>query len=238
MRPGRAFPAHTTRDCTRFAMTQRFALIIVLTIVAGLWLDGQAYAWAQPVVSIWTWMLFGLLCWRADADHRRLWLVCLAWATFGEIVLALVWGLYEYRLGNLPLFVPPGHVLLFALGMWLTERLPASLPDAVPALGAGLVLSFAWLEADTISLLLFAFFLLCIRYGPSPRLYGTMFALALLMELYGTAMGNWTWALLVPGLPFTAANPPIAAGAFYCVLDWLAGLSMRRDDTAATVEAR
>lgn len=209
-------------------MTRRFALIIVLTIVAGLRLDAQGFAWAQPIVVAWTWALFALLCWRADADHRRLWLVCLAWATFGETVLALVWGLYEYRLGNLPLFVPPGHVLLFALGMWLTERLPAALPAAVPALGAGLVISFAWLEGDTISLPLFALFLLCVRYGPAPRLYGTMFVLALLMELYGTALGNWTWSLLVPGLPLTSANPPLAAGAFYCALDWLSGLAMHR----------
>jgi hypothetical protein len=208
-------------------MTCQFALAIVLTIIAGLWLDAQPFIWAQPVVSAWTWALFGLLCWRADHSHRRLWLVCLAWATAGEIVLTLIWKLYEYRLGNLPLFVPPGHVLLFALGMWLTEKLPAALPEAVPALGAGLVISFAWLAGDTISLMLFVFFLLCMRFGPAPRLYGTMFVLALLMELYGTALGNWTWALLVPGLPLTAANPPLAAGAFYCMLDSLSGLAMR-----------
>ena len=29
-------------------------------------------------------------------------------ATLGEIVGSLVWGLYGYRLENLPAFVPPG----------------------------------------------------------------------------------------------------------------------------------
>jgi len=219
-------------------MTAAFAVTIVLTIVIGLWLDARAWPWAQPAVAAWTWMLFALLCWRAEPGRRAVWLVCLAWATFGEIVLSLLWGLYDYRLGNLPLFVPPGHVLLFALGMWITDRLPDALPSAVPPLAAGLVIAFAWLQGDTISLPLFAFFLLCVRCGPAPKLYGTMFVLALLMELYGTALGNWTWGILVPGLPLTAANPPLAAGAFYCVLDWLAGLHGRRGDEPGLPAAR
>jgi hypothetical protein len=41
------------------------------------------------------------------------------------------------------------------------------------------------------------------------------------MELYGTWIGNWVWAAHVPVLGLTTLNPPIAAGAFYCVLDLL-----------------
>jgi hypothetical protein len=121
----------------RFVMTTRFALTIVLTIVAGLWLDSIGPDWIQVLVSGWTWALLATLCWQVDPARRTLWLICLAWATFGEIVLSLVWGLYDYRLGNLPPFVPPGHVLLFALGMWLTERLPDTLTSVVPALAGG-----------------------------------------------------------------------------------------------------
>jgi hypothetical protein len=54
-----------------------------------------------------------------------------------------------------------------------------------------------------------------------------MFLLALAMEFYGTALGNWAWRDQVPGLPLDAANPPLAAGAVYCLLDWLVGLSVR-----------
>lgn len=209
-------------------MTSPFALATVLTIVAGLWLDSHAGAWAQPAVAAWTWALLAAMCWRAAPAQRALWLACLAWATFGEIVLSLAWGLYDYRLGNLPLFVPPGHVLLFALGMWLAARVSAAWMSALPALAGGLVLSYALLGGDTLSLPLLALFLLSARFGPAPALYSVMFVLALLMELYGTALGNWAWRADVPGLPLSAANPPLAAGAFYCVLDWLAGISVRR----------
>ncbi len=218
-------PSVTSTDSP--PITPRFALCIVLTIVAGLWLDSQAYTWAQPVVAAWTWLLFALLCWRSSPMRRALWFICLAWATFGEVVLSLVWTLYDYRLGNLPLFVPPGHVLLFALGLWITAWLPERLTSIIPVLAGGLVITFAALNGDTLSLPLLVLFLLCVRFGPSPRLYCTMFVLALLMELYGTALGNWVWQGAVPGLPFTAANPPLAAGAFYCLLDWLTAQGAR-----------
>jgi hypothetical protein len=52
-------------------------------------------------------------------------------------------------------------------------------------------------------------------------LYATMFVIALAMELYGTALGNWTWRSITPGLGITAANPPFSAGALYCLLDLL-----------------
>jgi hypothetical protein len=74
---------------------------------------------------------------------------------------------------------------------------------------------------DTLGPLLFALFLACLWLSPSRRLYATMFVLSLAMELYGTWLGNWAWSAHVPWLGLTAANPPIAAGAVYCVLDLL-----------------
>jgi len=45
--------------------------------------------------------------------------------------------------------------------------------------------------------------------------------LSLALELYGTWLGNWTWARNVPGIALVTTNPPGAAGAFYCALDAL-----------------
>ena len=53
----------------------------------------------------------------------------------------------------------------------------------------------------------------CVRWGPAPRLYVTMFLLSLAMELWGTALGNWAWRSTLPGLGWPVANPPLAAGA-------------------------
>jgi hypothetical protein len=86
----------------------------------------------------------------------------------------------------------------------------------------------AWLAgigADRFSLPLFVMFAAFVLLAPDKRLYATMFLVALAMELYGTAMGNWTWRPIVPGTGgMTTLNPPLAAGAFYCLLDWAVNL--------------
>ena len=55
----------------------------------------------------------------------------------------------------------------------------------------------------------------------------SMFVLSLTMEIYGTWLGNWTWAIDVPWTTLTTANPPLAAGVFYCLLDLLVMSTMK-----------
>lgn len=195
--------------------------LILGTIAAGLVVDQHWARFGQPLVSAVTWMVLVVLWTRSDGHVRPALAACLVFATAGEVFLSLFWGLYEYRLGNIPLFVPPGHVLLFFLGMRIAERIPEHGVWWIAALAAPLVAAFAWNGRDTFGPLLFALFLACLALSPSRRLYATMFVLSLVMELYGTWIGNWMWSASVPGLGLTADNPPLAAGAFYCVLDLL-----------------
>lgn len=202
-------------------------LLVVLTIALGLVADRHGGNWGQALVSLWAWAFFALLLYRSEGGRWRL-LACLCIATAGEVVLSLVWGLYDYRLGNLPLFVPPGHVLLYWLGLQLAGRLPQFALKTLPWLALVAVSVQALAGIDGLGPALIALFLVCVRWGPAPRLYVTMFLLALAMELWGTWLGNWTWRSQVPGLGWPLANPPLAAGAFYCVLDLLSDSVRRR----------
>jgi hypothetical protein len=197
------------------------SILIAAFIAGGLWLDQHWAPFGQVAVSAATWLLFAGLWLRSDARLRPSLMACLVFATAGEAFLSLAWGLYEYRLGNIPLFVPPGHVLLFFLGTRIAERIPKGGEWWIAALAAPVILAFAWTGRDTLGPLLYALFLSCMVLSPSRRLYATMFVLSLAMEIYGTWMGNWVWAAKVPWLGLTADNPPLAAGAFYCVLDLL-----------------
>ena len=204
------------------------ALLIGLTIAAGLVLDQYGGAWATLAVSLWTWGLLATLLYQAAPAKRGAMLACLLFATAGELFLALVWGLYTYREAGLPLFVPPGHVLLYLLGLSLAERMPSSLVRPIGATAA-LAAAVLWATGvDELSAILVALFLLCLRFGPAPRLYATMFLLSLTMELWGTWLGNWHWQASAPWLGWSTVNPPFAAGAFYCVLDMLVGLTTSR----------
>jgi hypothetical protein len=209
--------------------------LIVATIGLGLAVDQHAGRYGQALVSLAAWAVFAALWWRSAARERPALVACLVFATLGEMFLSLVWGLYQYRLGNIPLFVPPGHVLLFFLGMRIAQRLGDGAEWWIAAAALPLVALFAGTGRDTLGPMLFVLFLACMAASPSRKLYATMFVLSLAMELYGTWIGNWTWSAEVPWLGLTADNPPIAAGAFYCVLDFLvvSSISLVRQSPAS-----
>ena len=98
------------------------ALRITGIIASGLAFDQLVDFWGQTLTNVGIWA--ALLYWLRGArpDDQMALAVCILYATLGEIFLSLVWGLYEYRLANVPLFVPPGHALLFMLGRILAER--------------------------------------------------------------------------------------------------------------------
>ncbi|HZM47586.1 MAG TPA: hypothetical protein VFC14_22410 [Burkholderiales bacterium] len=195
--------------------------VLTGVVAGGLLFDQTVEVWGQHLTSIAMWIL--LIYWMRGAEPReRLSLgVCVFYATLGEIFLSLVWGLYEYRLSNIPLFVPPGHALLFMLGIILARHARDWIVWVVPLVATPFVLLLAVTGLGTLDALLFSLFLLCLLSGRASKLYAVMFVLSLAMEIYGTWLGNWTWAAEAPWLGFTTVNPPLAAGAFYCMLDML-----------------
>jgi hypothetical protein len=196
-------------------------LVITGVIAGGLAFDQLVEFWGQTLTNVGIWAV--LLYWLRGArpDDQLALGICVLYATLGEIFLSLAWGLYEYRLTNVPLFVPPGHALLFMLGRILAQRAREWVEWIVPLVAAPFVFLLAWTGVGTLDGLLFALFLLCLLSGRASRLYSVMFVLSLAMEVYGTWLGNWTWAEEAPWLGFTTINPPLAAGAFYCMLDML-----------------
>ena len=201
---------------------------ILAAICGGLVLDQQLEFWGQTVTNCGIWALFLYWMRGAEARQRLALTACVVYATLGEIFLSLVWGLYEYRLASIPLFVPPGHALLFMLGTILAARLRDWISWAVPLAAAPFIGMLLVTGTGTLDALLYVLFLLCMLFGRAPRLYAVMFVVALVMEIYGTLLGNWAWGAEVPWLGLTAINPPLAAGAFYCVLDMLVVATVAR----------
>lgn len=200
---------------------------IPLLIVLGLLVDQLGGFWGQPAVVATTWLTFIAIWWARDARDRTMMLVCLTYASVGEVLLSLVWRVYDYRLDNLPLFVPPGHVLLFLLGLSIAPRLTDTAVRTIAGVAAVVIAVLALTGRDTFSALLGAVFLASVIFGRERKLYATMFVLALTMELWGTWLGNWRWNANVGSTGMVTLNPPIAAGAFYCALDLLVMLTMR-----------
>lgn len=212
----------------RLGMQERENLVlVVVTIAGGLLVDHHAGLAGQLAVGVWAWAAFFRILHTAPAEWRLPLYLCLVWSTAGEIFLSLVWGLYTYRLENVPFFIPPGHVLLFYSGLVMAAKVPRGFVVLVPIAAAAYAVFAIVRGYDTLSVPMIVLFILCWLQTDGRRLYSVMLIAALVMELYGTWIGNWAWQPEVPYLGLHSANPPLAAGAFYCALDVLVGLSGR-----------
>ena len=199
--------------------------VYALTIAIGLYVSAKYAEWP---VNIWCIGLFAWLFKNADRKERIEMITVLAFATPMELFFSEVWLIYEYQRDLMPLFVPVGHWFLFDAGRRISAYLPVqkamiSLLPFIPLVAYGV-----WTGGDTSGVILLLLVLVFTKWGPQPALYATMAWAALLMELWGTYLANWTWANEVPWTGLTAWNPPLLVGAFYCLGDLLVNLSVER----------
>jgi hypothetical protein len=157
-----------------------------------------------------------------------------AFATLVEYTFAGVLGVYVYRLGNVPWFVPPGHGLVYlgALaigrsdvvrrhGRWLV---PATLVVAGAYAVWGLFFSG---RTDVLGAFWFACLAFFLLRGRQPLVFVGAFVVVTYLELLGTHLGTWTWQIRDPILGVVAmGNPPSGAAGGYGFFDaaalWLA----------------
>ena len=200
---------------------------MALWIPSALYADATFDRWAQDVVSLVTWALLAAVFLRgrraratAAGGRRR------GRHAF-EITFSIIWGLYVYRFANLPLYVPPGHGLIYLLAL---RHLAARPGRAQPARhvghrhGRGLRVGGAegWCCPSTPTWSGSACCRRCCTACGS-RGAGTSYAGAFVatttLEIVGTQFGNWRWADTVPGIGLSQGNPPSAIAAGYCLLD-------------------
>ena len=82
-------------------------------LAALLALDHFASYPEQLALGVLTWaVLIGALT-RVSLERRVQTIGVVCFATVGEVTGSLIWGVYHYRLHNLPLFVPPAHGLVY-----------------------------------------------------------------------------------------------------------------------------
>jgi hypothetical protein len=201
--------------------------VIVALIAGGLALDAR-WGWPGQIatvvltVAVWGWLYAA-----SGRTERRVLILCTIISGIGEVFLSLVWGLYDYQFHNVPLFVPPGHALLMTLGLIIMRHVGRRGVIAITFTAVAWAVYAGLAGFDRFGVALLSLYLVCTAFGPAKNLYATMFVLALIMELYGTALGNWRWEPIAPWLGLTQANPPFSAGALYCALDLLVLAALR-----------
>lgn len=164
-------------------------------------------------------------------------------ATIGEVVFSLFVGMYEYRLANVPIYVPPGHSILYG-AVYYFVREPAVLRNRRWLSPLLLVLCIGytayWLVArnDVYGAVCTGVFLYWIAREPASRLFFlAMFLFVAYLEQVGTRFECWYWhpTLLDRFDWMPSGNPPSGISVFYfgfdvgCLLAYL----RRRPDLKA-----
>jgi len=219
-------------------------LVVVIACIAGvLVLDQYVGGVGQLALGALTaGVLAGLLALQPRTVRLQT-LAVVAIATLGEIIGSLVWGLYSYRLENLPAFVPPGHGLVYLGGLSLATLLARRANALLVAAG---VVAAAWgiagvtvLPAPDVSGTMGCAFLIGVLIWARRPVYAGVFMVVVALELYGTALGTWTWQPAVPGLALSQGNPPSGVASGYVVFDVLAlALVARLGVAGAALQSR
>ena len=184
----------------------------------------------QLALGALTWAVL-IACLTRVAFERRVQVVgVVCFATVGEVTGSLLWGVYHYRLHNLPRFGPPAHGIVYLTGLSLSvalrEHARALVAVAAVAAAAWGLLGLTVLPqrdaAGAIGVPLLLLFLWRSRYR---ALYASVFLVVAALELYGTAIGTWRWAAELPGLGIPDGNPPSGVASGYVWFDVMALLT-------------
>ena len=203
------------------------ALAIVGFLAILLAVDTQVDARLQLLLGAAAWIALWLACRGVPPLQRAQALVVVVVATCAELLGSIVWGVYTYRLENLPSFVPPAHGLVYLAGAAIAR---AAAPRPKMLVGIALVLVLAWGVAgitvlpreDTAGALGAALLAIYLVRGRAPQIYAGVFLVVAWLELYGTAIGTWEWAPVVPGTEVANGNPPSGVASGYVWFDIVA----------------
>jgi hypothetical protein len=203
------------------------ALAIVAFIGVLLAVDSQVDARAQLLLGLAAWVSLALALRGVPPLLRAQALVVVAVATCAEVVGSIIWGVYTYRLENLPSFVPPCHGLVylagFSLAAWAAPRKDLFVRVAlVGVLAWGIAGVTVLPRPDVGGAIGAALLAVYLVRGRAPEIYAGVFLVVAWLELYGTAIGTWEWAFTIPGTGVPQGNPPSGVASGYVWFDIVA----------------
>lgn len=208
----------------------RLVNLVLLGLPLFLFIDSswvaQSINYGQDIcnfLSIITYSLFLLF-----TRGKLYWLILLMTlcGLLGEIFGSLILGLYEYRLKNIPVYIPLCHAILYAV-VYSSSKRPFMIQNTIKVKQC--LAQFAFLAAflsllminDVAGFLGYLAFLVVLRFRKNKLFYLLMFAMVYYLELMGTLFYTWSWYGVTgahphfPSIGFT----PSGAAILYVFVD-------------------
>lgn len=194
----------------------------VFTVVA-LGIDSvfftNRYFDARGITNFLAILYFGFLFFTANLTLRKLLFVMVPLSYIGEIIFCKILGLYHYRTGYIPLYVPFGHAIVYASGYIFAHTNWAITNEKYIRkffIGFYIILFAAvgFFLNDIFSFIFGALFFLLLKRKRWQNLYFFIALCVIFIELVGTYFKCWTWESKTFGI-ITTVNPPMGAVFFY-----------------------
>lgn len=206
--------------------------VLMVIVALGLFIDSKYVAenifkHAQWINNVLVTLVFGVLYYQATSRTREQLLYALVIAIVGEYLFSIVFGMYTYRLGNIPHYVPPGHAIVFVLVYYFSRKpkIKANrkkIEQFCTYLIIPFSLFFLFFYKDVFGFICTILVFYWLRKYPTERMfYLTMYCVVAILELIGTSFECWKWPVIAFNtfdfLP--SANPPAGISLFYFGLD-------------------
>ncbi len=185
-------------------------------------LDAHGGRWEQRLLGVGTWLVLAFVLRRMPVAVRAQTAVVIVLATMVELTFSPILGVYTYRFHNVPMYVPPGHGLVYlaalSFGQLAFVRARLVLMRALVVVVIGVYAGYGLLMSER-SDVLGAFWYACLvgflYLGPSVALYVGAAVVVTYLELLGTSLGTWTWHAHDPTGLVAIGNPPSGAAGGY-----------------------
>jgi hypothetical protein len=216
-------PARTRRASTWLGV---LALMVLICFLDGRYVSERVphSQWIANAIML---VIFVLMYRSAPARLRGLMKYGVAVAALGEVVFSLFIGMYEYRLANVPVYVPMGHSIMYVAVYYfvhepVVQRNKRWISPLMLALGVGYAACWLVARNDVYGAVCTGVFLLWIAREPASRMFFlAMFLLVAYLEQLGTRFECWYWhpTLLDRFDWMPSGNPPSGISVFYFGFD-------------------
>ena len=184
----------------------------------------------QLALGLVTFAVLWLATRRVEPARRwEVWL-CVPIATLFEMLGSLIWGGYTYELRNIPLYVPPGHALVYVFGITaatlpVVQRHGRSVRNGVMLVATGwmvaglTVLPFLTGRVDVQGAVIWPLLAWCVLRSRKGDMFAAIWVAVATVEIAGTWAGAWVWAASAPWSHLPSGNPPSAIAGGYAIID-------------------
>ena len=217
-------------NCPHRARDYFIAGFTFFCVGISLVIDGSASLETQNQLGVIAWIfLIGLLV-GENKEVRMQVVIAVAFASAGEYFASIYMEGYTYRFENVPLYVPPGHGMVYLTAVALARSRFFLMNAKILAMFV-IVTGSLWSlwgisgipeQGDQVGAFLFVIFVICLYKGRSPMVYLGAFFICTWLEIVGTAAGTWKWASIEPVFNWSQGNPPSGVAAWYCLVDAVA----------------